>query len=250
LEILAGLLVELVTAFLILGMASLAVYWALLKGLKPAGAATLGGAVVVVYLIGSFTAGQMGPHPDTFASLQQSFDQVWQLKAKSMADQKMSPADIELVRKLCEKYVLWSIPAWMLVGALGAGFVAYYLVSSVVSRSNPRVLPPLPFWQWTVPEPLVFGLIAALLIKVLAPENHWSDIVADNLVVFFSVLYTFAGMTIVSYYFQRWRFPGMVRILGYVAILMLTYNSICLLGVLDIWLDFRKLKRPPLENAT
>lgn len=248
-EILAGLLAELVSAFLILGMASLAAYWALLKGFKPRTVVIMGAAIVAINAGGSFLAAQMGSHPDSLAAIHRVFDQMWQMNAKNMADQKISPTEIEFFRKIWEKYVEQAFPAWILIGAMGAGFVAYYLVSSVVSRSNPRVFPPLPFWQWMVPEPLVFGLIMALLIKVLVPENHWSDIVANNLLVFFSVIYTFAGVTIVSYYFQRWRLPGLARVIGYLAIILLTSNSICVLGVLDIWMDFRKLKKPPMEPA-
>ncbi len=211
----------------------------------------MGAAAVVAFVGGSFLLGQLGPHPDTPASIQQSFDQSWQLTARSLAENKMTPADIELVKNYCLKYFLWSFPAWLLVGALGAGFVAYYLVSSVLSRSDPRVSPPISFSLWMVPEPMVFGLIAAGLIKVLVNENTWMDLVGDNFLVFFSVLYTFAGLTIMSFYFQKWRFPSMARLLGYIAVMLLSSNLICpILGVLDIWLDFRKIKKTPPELAT
>jgi uncharacterized protein YybS (DUF2232 family) len=251
LEILAGLLLELVTALLMLGLASLSVYWALRKGFEPLWVVVMGAAVVVAYVVSTFFLGQLGSHPDTVASIQQSFDQMWQLKAKTLADQKASAADIELVKNFCQKYILWSLPAWLLVAGLGAGFVAYYLVSSVLSKTDPRFAPPIPFSRWMVPEPLVFGLIAAGLIKVLVKENSRMDIVGDNFLIFFSALYTFAGLTIVSFYFQKWRFPSLVRLLGYMAILLVTYNLVCAtLGVLDIWLDFRKIKKPSPEPTT
>lgn len=246
-ELLSEILIELAATVVLLGLASLAVSWALLKGLKPHWVILTGSLVVILYAAATFLLGQTGSHPDSMAAFQKSFDQVWDLKTKSMTDSKLSPADIETVKQLCQKYLVWAWPSWVLLGSLGLGFFAYYLVSAVLSRVTPRVTRPLPFWQWRVPEPLIFGLIVGGLIKIFAKEDTFIDVIGNNLLVFFVMIYTFGGMTILSFYFQKWKLPRVARFLSYVVIFELTFNSICFLGILDVWFDFRKLKTPPPE---
>jgi len=249
-DILTSIAAELASSLIFLGLAGLAVYWSLLRGFKPRFAIFVGALAVLIYVGGSFAADQMSSHPDSWTSIQQSFDQIWQIKAKSLSDEKMSQADIDLIQQMFRKYFLFCLPAWIISGAFFAGFLAYYLISSIGSRFIPRITAPIPFWQWMVPEPMIFGLILGAAIKLLAPENSWIEITGDNILVLFLVVYTFAGLTITSFYFKKWRFPMIARFLSYALLFELTFNAICVLGVLDIWLDFRKLKKPPVEPTT
>jgi hypothetical protein len=246
-DILLSLLAELATSLIFLGLASFAVYWALIRGYQARTAILMGALVILVYVGGSFAVDQLGSHPDSWAAIQQTFDQIWQVKAKALADEKMSQTDIDVIRNLFKKYFLFCLPAWILSGALFAGFLAYYLVSSIGSRFIPRISAPKPFWQWMVPEPMIFGLILGGAIKLFSPENSLLETIGDNLLVLFLAIYTFAGLTITSFFFRKWRFPTIARLLCYVLLFEITFNAVCVFGVLDIWLDFRKLKKPSVE---
>jgi len=247
LDILLSLVAELATSLIFLGLASLAVYWALLRNFQPRIAILMGALVILVYVGGSFAVDQIGSHADSWTTIQQAFDQVWQIKAKSLAADKMSQADIDVIQGMVKKYFLFCLPAWIISGALFVGLLAYYLVSSVGTRFVLRIATPLPFWQWVVPEPMIFGLILGGVIKLFAPENTWMEIAGDNLLVLFLAIYTFAGLTITSFFFRKWRFPTIARLLSYALLFELTFNAVCVLGVMDIGLDFRKLKKPPVE---
>ena len=152
-----------------------------------------------------------------------------------------------MIQNLFKKYFLFCLPAWILSGSLFAGFLAYYLVSSIGARFIPRIAAPKPFWQWMVPEPMIFGLILGGVVKLFSPENSLLETIGDNLLVLFLAIYTFAGLTITSFFFRKWRFPTFARLLCYVLLFEITFNAVCILGVLDIWLDFRKLKKPSVE---
>jgi hypothetical protein len=245
LDILVSAIAELATSLIFLGLASLAVYWSLVRGFQPRTAILLGALMILVYVGGSFAADQMSSHPDSWTSIQQTFDQIWQLKAKALADDKMPQADIDLIQSLFKEYFLFCLPAWIVSGSLFAGFLAYYLVSVIGSRITSRISLPIPFWQWVVPEHMIFGLILGGAVKLLVPENSGWAMVGDNLLVLFMFIYTFAGLTITSFYFKKWRFPTIARLLTYALLFELTFNAVCiLLGIADIWLDFRKLKKP------
>ncbi len=249
-DILLSVLFKLATVLIFLGLASLSVYWGLLRKLQPRWAILLGAMMVLVYIGFPFLTDLITSKTDTWVELQQAFDQVCQEKAKAMAADKMSQADIDSIMGLLKKYFLFCFPAWVLVGALFTGFLSYYLVSTVASKITPRIDMPVPFWQWAVPEPLIFGLILSGGLKLLPNLSPMMDIVTDNLLILFLAVYTFAGLTITSFYFKKWRFSLLLRLLAYLLLFELTFNAVCILGVLDIWLDFRKIKKPSTESTT
>jgi uncharacterized protein YybS (DUF2232 family) len=78
-------------------------------------------------------------------------------------------------------------------------------------------------------------------------ENSPMDILGNNFLVFFVGLYTLSGLSIVSFFFHKWRLPAAIRILSYLVLLNLIFETICCFGVLDVWFDFRKLKSSPKE---
>ncbi|HXL72763.1 MAG TPA: DUF2232 domain-containing protein [bacterium] len=246
-DILLSVIAELATSLIFLGLASLAVYWALIRGFQPRIAILMGALIVLVYVGGSFAADQLSSHPDSWTSIQQTFDQIWQVKAKALADDKMPQSDIDLIQSIFKEYFLFCLPAWIISGSLFAGFLGYYLVSVIGSKFTSRIIPPMPFWKWMIPEYLVFGLILGGGIKLLAPENTGLAMAGDNLLVLFLFIYTFSGLTITSFYFRKWRFPTIARLLTYALLFELTFNAVCILGIADIWLDFRKLKKPSVE---
>jgi len=247
----------LVTSIIFLGLASLAVYWALVRGFKPRTAILMGAMMIMVYVGGSFAADQIGSNPNSLKSIEEVFNQNMQAKIKSLADEKVPQEEIDQLQVNLKKYLLYCFPAWIISGAFFLGFLAYYLVSSTGSRITSRIAQPTSLSEWVVPEPMIFGLILGGVIKLSAPENTWMEIVGNNILVLFVVIYSFAGVPIISFYFKKWRFPMIARFLSYLLLFSLALNFelielmfgnvFFILGVMDIWLDFRKLKKPPME---
>jgi hypothetical protein len=106
----------------------------------------------------------------------------------------------------------------------------------------------LAFREWVIPEPLVFGVIAAGLLKLIAEENTWKETVGNNLAVFFGGLYILGGLSIVSFFLNKWRVPAVLRFISYAVLLPIVWESFCAIGVLDVWLDFRKIKKTAVEG--
>ncbi len=135
----------------------------------------------------------------------------------------------------------------------GAWFSDFWLITwflSSLPELTTRVPKAMAFQEWVIPEPLVFGLIVAGILKIVAGEKIWLDILGSNLLVFFSVVYVLGGFSIVSFFLHKWRLPATVRVLSYLILVQLPLDTVCALGVLDIWFDFRKLKtRQPERNG-
>jgi len=117
--------------------------------------------------------------------------------------------------------------------------------------------------RWSAPEWLIWGLIASGF-GMLAPIAAVRD-VAVNAFLCFAVVYLCQGLAIMAFYFEALAVPGVVRaiiyfvVLGYPFVAAVGYPFaavgyfvvpvlVCLAGVFDMWIDFRRLK-PPSQAA-
>ena len=117
--------------------------------------------------------------------------------------------------------------------------------------------------RWSAPEWLIWGLITSGF-GMLAPIAAVRDIAA-NAFLCFTVVYLCQGLAIMAFYFQALAVPGVVRaiiyfvVLGYPFVAAVGYPFaaagyfvvpvlVCLAGVFDMWIDFRRLK-PPSQEA-
>jgi uncharacterized protein YybS (DUF2232 family) len=247
LDLALDLIIKLVVVVVLMGLTSLAAAWALLRGFKPRGVVLIGTVTLAFFLAAMLLLIQANLRQDTFPFFQQNIDESWKSLTLQFANRGLSPENIEVAKVFIQKYFYYSLPAWLVLNSLFMGLLAYYLASAFLVRVTARVSRPIAFREWVVPEPLVFGLIAGGLLKIAFKENSPMDIVGNNFLVFFVGLYTLSGLSIVSFFFHKWRLPAAIRILSYLVLLNLIFETICCFGVLDIWFDFRKLKSAPPE---
>lgn len=96
---------------------------------------------------------------------------------------------------------------------------------------------------WSPPEWLIFMFLAAgflLLVPVTLVR-----LVSMNLLVVFGLLYFCQGAAVVTSWFQRFRLPRLLRLIGYpLMFLHPLFFLVITLGLMDVWLDFRRLHQP------
>ncbi len=102
--------------------------------------------------------------------------------------------------------------------------------------------------RWSAPEWLIWGLIGTGF-AMLAPIAPISD-VALNAFLCFAVVYFCQGLAIMAFYFQALSVPAIVRaVIYFIAVVQPVVSLVvCLAGVFDMWIDFRRLK-PPSQEA-
>ena len=233
-----------------MGFASMAALWALLRKFRP-GAVVLmasGGAFLFFALLMFFS--QNGQAQGFHDLVKQGIEEVD--KSPVPAPFADTPDAAAAYKTFCKDYVVMAFPAWTAIVSVMAGLLAYYFSSILLSRLTPKVSKPVSFRDWVLPEPLVFGLILGGLLKLSAvwlQGGEGVEIAGNNLLVLFVGLYTLGGLSIVSFFFHKWRLPGVLRILSYVVLFQVLFEAIFALGVLDIWRDFRKVKTIPPETT-
>lgn len=164
----------------------------------------------------------------------------------------MSEENIQLIASSLEhiQYVLLRIiPALAIASTL---FVAWtsLLISRPLLKSRGLYYPDFgPLNLWKPPEHLVWGVIGCGLV-LLIPSGSVKLIGLNGLIMLMAV-YFFTGIAIVSFYFERKRFPRLLRIFLYSLIALQQFVLILVIGLgfFDVWLNFRKIKPPNTQQS-
>lgn len=101
----------------------------------------------------------------------------------------------------------------------------------------------LPLSDWSNPEWLIFLFLGAgfLLLAPLASLR----LIGLNLLLVTGFLYFCQGVAVVAATFQRFQAPLFLRLLGYPLLFVNpVFFLVIILGLADLWLDFRRLHRP------
>ena len=161
---------------------------------------------------------QMNVPPDTIATLQQSMDRI----------------AFVLVRLL---------PGFSMMSLLFVGWVQLFLVRILgrkwlVTLGNTKIDAPLN--QWRAPDLLIWILIGCgAMIMVPHP---FARLIGINVLLPVLIVYMFQGIGIVSYLLEKTHAPRWLRVCIYIAVFsqQIAMIIVMLLGIFDLWMDFRK----------
>jgi uncharacterized protein YybS (DUF2232 family) len=94
---------------------------------------------------------------------------------------------------------------------------------------------------WKAPDQLIWFLIGCGAL-VLIPSSSLKIAGINGLLVIL-MIYFFQGIAVVSFFFQKKKFPRFLRLIFYtlIAIQQIFLLFIIGLGLFDMWLNFRKL---------
>jgi uncharacterized protein YybS (DUF2232 family) len=137
--------------------------------------------------------------------------------------------------------------------ALSSTLMACWLNLLVAKRYCRLHQLPLPSWQewsqWKAPDFLVWVVIASGLVFLL--PFTVLKIAGLNALMVGGVIYLFQGLAIVSFYFERWKLPRIFRAFIYGVILIQQFFTLgaMLMGLFDMWVDFRRMSRSPTTST-
>ncbi|HVZ80938.1 MAG TPA: DUF2232 domain-containing protein [bacterium] len=246
-ETLVALILQLAIMGFLFVMAAISVVLALVRGYQPRSVVLAGAGALGLLLCGILAIGREDPKENLAVSIQNyftdaHFEKDWEANTKAALKMNVSAEKMAAFKDQYHKYFYDLLPSWLGAACLVYGLFAYYLVSFVLSRLTQRVPRAMPFKDWVIPEPLVFGLIGAGALKLIAGPSRELDLLAGNGLVLFGAIYVLSGFSIVAFLFNKWRLPATLRVLSYLILVQLPLETVGVLGVLDVWFDFRKIK--------
>ena len=211
----------------------------------------VGGAVVlaVALQVGVFLilAWQEGLTP--LAYLQRSVAELWtafsQLVEKEKFLEKEFPFSSFNLTEVTT-VIAQIIPALLLINTTLV-VLLNYLLSRYLGGQQGWEDPKLSLTCWETPGWLIFCLIGAGFL-LLVPHQA-VQMTGVNILLVCCLCYFFQGLAILAFNFSRYQIPWFFRWTAYALLILvkLAMLLVILMGLIDLWLDFRHLHRPPSE---
>lgn len=153
----------------------------------------------------------------------------------------------DLLSSVSEKFVFYMVrlmPSIAVTTAVLQAACCYGLVRSViVKKYGEASLARGSFSEWYAPDKWVWGLVFSLALLMPGIDAMWPKIAGWNLVITFSALYAVQGMAVLEYALKKAELPAFARgIIHAVVIALPSALLLPVLGIVDIWADFRKLR--------
>ena len=158
----------------------------------------------------------------------------------------MSEENVQLISQSLDKiqHVLVTIiPALVSTSTLFVAWISILLAKPVLISRSLHYPDFGPLNLWMAPDYLVWVVIGCGL-AVFLPIPVIKVIGLNGLLILMTV-YFFQGIAIVSYYFNKKRFPKILRIFLYtlMALQQLILLAVIGLGFFDLWINFRRLDK-------
>ena len=186
-----------------------------------------------------------GNFPEAVVMVRQQLTNSIDLALKtyeSMGAPEATLATIAAQRDAMVTGLVETLPALVVLG--GAFMIIVNLIllrnwTEIANRINLRL--------WRTPDVLIWALIVAGF-GMFAPVVPIS-LIARNLFIIVLGGYFCQGLAIVSYYLERFRLPRGLRIAGYllIAVQHIVAALVLVLGVFDLWGNFRRLNVGPAD---
>lgn len=145
-----------------------------------------------------------------------------------------------------------SLPYYLVGSALSLWMLVTYGVTRMIRRhlkGADSPVPPFPFFR--IKEQYLFVLIFGIVMEILGRlQNHESFFYISRAIFLFAgITYFLVGLSLIAYLFlvkQTQAKSPFSPILKLVLLLVIVFQPyICaILGLLDVWFDFRKLSKP------
>ncbi len=155
------------------------------------------------------------------------------------------------------KFMPKILPGVFIVSFSIMSLVNYLFSFMIFKRYRIEIEPFKPFNRWDLSWYFVWGIIVGLVL-VLIPDmgssidgstgtmNMAADILGYNLIIIFGMLYMVLGISVLWGIFERFKTSFLIRVAIVIFLLFFFGFGLIIfpaLGLIDIWANFRKLKR-------
>lgn len=216
---------------------------------------TLGKSFAVVVLsVGLFTGVyalyfHVSVYSDTVQAFQTSINEMIQHYHVSSADSPETEEIVITTLQQVRQLIPQILPSMILVPVLGSLWLSMIIGNLLLEKNCSKQLWPS-LATWRIPDQCIWiGIISGLMLVI--PLSVHLQLLALNTLIVSCLFYAFQGYSICTFFMKKWNVSIFVKIVFYAVLLFQSFALVLLsvLGIADIWADFRKLTLPPAQST-
>lgn len=166
---------------------------------------------------------------------------------RQIDNQNFSSEEVAEIKSiLSQKLKLWTqlLPSYLIIFSILYSYFYYKFLSILARYKGFSINPTKKYSHWLYPDYIALGFLGSWVLFLLF-KNYGQPqlyIALLNIWYFFQFLYVICGFSIVSFFFNKFNLPLIVKVFS-CFLLSLSLNMVMFLGIFDTWFDFRKLKK-------
>ena len=190
---------------------------------------------------------QINPYRELLAALDQGLNKAFSLYQEESGLPVDTLQNLETAVGQLKLFIPKILPALLFTGILYTVWMNQALGNWLLKKKNQRLAPWQDFKEWQLPDNLVWGLIfGGLTLFFLSGPLQTLGL---NIVIVWGALYFLQGLAVLVSLLHKWSVPRPLRLLIYGFFVMQTFGIVLLsiIGLAEVWTDFRKLNPPPAD---
>ncbi len=140
-------------------------------------------------------------------------------------------------------WVIKLLPVMFAVAYLSISFCNFFFYRRIQRKYT--FLPmadPMPLKLWIPQDKFVYGFIGSLALLLLGTGIF--NVIGVNIFMFFGFIYLIAGVSVLSFFMDKFNVPFLLRTVVYMLIIIQPFflSMVSGLGLFDLWFDFRQIR--------
>ena len=182
--------------------------------------------------------------------LENNLKNILDVQVDMFKDMDLTNLELQRVKDLLEnayKYMLMIVPSMIIIAALLISYINYYLSAILLRKINIGVVNIPRFSKFRLPNNIVPGILIMFLGAYLTKniEGFNFDAILANLVLLVGFMIYIQGLSVIDYLMAKKKVANAFRIVFLLISVFFTplVSIISILGLLDIFIDFRKINK-------
>lgn len=228
---------------------AIALTFLIVKDKKPS-TVILGGAVVmlislifVLYIIDIFTG------VDITKQITSMFSEALEMQKNIMNTVGANEEQIQLISdtyKYLSEYIVMLLPTMLITLSALMSVINYYVAQKVALRFKIVIRPLKDLSMFYLPRNFIFGIgFLMILTYILFTMNFANmDIILINISMIGRIALIVQGLALIKSYFIKYNVNNFLRVIIFMFVIFtpVLSNIVTMLGVIDLIIDFRKLR--------
>lgn len=185
------------------------------------------------------------------SELDNSLSTMIEEQVRVLKTQDFSSREVSMISSFLNNmadYITALIPTMLIISSTLVSYVNYYIPTKILSKSGRRNIEVPYFSKLIFPKNSLLGLgiilVLTYLLKYFSQFNYDQMVLNVTMLIFY--VFTLEGLSLVTFVLNKMKTRNIFKYFVILAIILTGFLNIAIfsIGVIDVVIDFRKLRKP------